>query len=399
MTTVLFIHGTGVREHKYLSTFKRVKDGLHDVRPDLATASCYWGEIGAELRADGASFSFARAQRYGRQTGMSLDKAPISIGEKELARWARLYADPLFEIRLREIGNPPQKSVVVTTTLADRVRALSAMPEIAAELGSRGLTVAFERAVEFVTGSTAFVRVFGRVRAANQATCEMVARAVVAGCLAIASDEDGTELVGAERDRLVQSVTAGFGVSDLSISDPLGDFSKNLAFWAAAPWLETHRLTYIESVADVMFYQARGEAIRRFVKDRIREIDGSVVLLAHSLGGIVAFDLLAGPHTAELNQVRLLVTVGSQVPLLYELGALASGDTYPSGLPEGFAPAWVNVYDERDLLAYAGGELFGERCRDLRVDTGTPFPTAHGAYWGLPGLYRQIVDVMRGENL
>jgi hypothetical protein len=399
MTTVLFIHGTGVREHKYLSTFKRVKDGLHDVRPDLAAEHCYWGEIGAELRAKGASFSFATAQRSGRPAAASFDDEPVSGEEKELARWARLLADPLFEVRLYEISEPPVTSYVTARPLADRVLTLPGEPEVAAELASNGLTDAFSRAVGYVVGSAEFASAFDGVSIADGATRGMLARALVARCLALASDEDGTELPGEERDRFVRAVVAGFGARDHGAWDRVEEFSKGLAFSAVEPWLEKRRREYIESVADILLYQARGEAIRRFVEDRIREVPGPVVLLAHSLGGIVAFDLLACPHATGLNKVRLLVTVGSQVPLLYELGALASGDTYPSGLPEYFTPAWLNVYDQRDLLGYAGGELFGERCHDLRVDTHSPFPTAHGAYWRLRALYHHIAEVMRGENL
>ena len=97
--------------------------------------------------------------------------------------------------------------------------------------------------------------------------------------------------------------------------------------------------------------------------------------------------------------VEVLEPVGSQVPLLYELGALPSGVAYPAGMPACFSPAWTNVYDDRDLLAYPGAGLFGQRCRDIRVDTKAPFPTAHSAYWTLDDLYLRLAAVFKGEGL
>jgi hypothetical protein len=95
----------------------------------------------------------------------------------------------------------------------------------------------------------------------------------------------------------------------------------------------------------------------------------------------------------------MLVTVGSQVPLFYELGALACGITEDTGLPGGFVVPWLNIYDRRDLLAYAGRGLFGHRCQDKLIDTRTPFPMAHSAYWADEGLYAWLTDRMEEAGL
>ena len=65
------------------------------------------------------------------------------------------------------------------------------------------------------------------------------------------------------------------------------------------------------SAGDVLLYQARGDRIRAFIAKRVATAAESVVLLAHSLGGIAAMDLLA---MRPLPSVRLLVTVGSPRP-------------------------------------------------------------------------------------
>ncbi|HLK72992.1 MAG TPA: hypothetical protein VKU77_05015 [Streptosporangiaceae bacterium] len=397
MTTVLFIHGTGVREPAFAATYAQIKAGLHGLRPDLRVERCYWGEIGARLQAGGKSFYFDAAVTA-RPARASTADEPVPEEEKELARWARLRVDPLFEIRLYELGKP-QAGDLFGMPVRDRVLALPGNPRVAAELASGGLTEAFGDAVRWVAGSPEFAVAFDRSTVADGFTERMLSRALVARCLATAAD-DGTEFTGDRRDRLVSVVQAGFGVPDYGVGDKLGDLAKNLAFRCAGPPLRRRRRTVIDQLADIVLYQAHGDAIREFVRDRIRQLPGPVVLLAHSLGGIVAFDLLAGNRARGLGHVAMLVTVGSQVPLLYELGALTCGINYGVPLPSGFPPSWVNVYDEQDLLGYAGAELFGDRCRDLPVDTRQPFPMAHHAYWDDTGpLYQGLADALQGEGL
>ena len=81
-----------------------------------------------------------------------------------------------------------------------------------------------------------------------------------------------------------------------------------------------------------------------------------MVLIGHSLGGIACVDLLAG---GTLTHVRLLVTVGSQAPLLYEMDAL-HGLRFGEPLPEHF-PRWINLYDPHDSLSYKAAPLFQRR--------------------------------------
>lgn len=408
MTTVLFIHGTGVREQAFARTFARVKAGLEGVRPDIGVERCYWGVIGASLQANGKSFYFDSVRpkkAKGKSSRRGHGEEPVPEQEKELARWARLLVDPLFEIRLYQVvgefAGPPSGDLF-GTPLPDRVRALPTRPQVAAELASSGLIDAFTEAVGWVTGSDAFAAAFGEASTVDGNTERMLARALVARCLATAA-EDGTDLAGDRRDGLVAAVVAGFGIADYGIgeiTDTLGDWAKNAAYRTAQLPLRRRRRAMIDQTADIILYQSHGDAIRGFVRDRIKQLSGPVVLIAHSLGGIVAFDLLTADYAGALDQVQMLVTVGSQVPLFYELGALSGAINYPVPLPDGFPPRWVNVYDERDLLGYAGAELFPRRCQDIKLDTGTPFPTAHGAYWDdTTDLYRRLADALHAEGL
>jgi hypothetical protein len=89
-----------------------------------------------------------------------------------------------------------------------------------------------------------------------------------------------------------------------------------------------------------------------------------------------------------LPQVQRLVTVGSQSGFLYEIGALP-GLPYGTQLPE-HVPAWLNIYDRRDILSYLAAPVFGERAVDVAVDNGQPFPQSHSAYWTNPAVWREI---------
>ena len=412
MTTVLFIHGTGVREPEFTATFSRIERGLAAV-PGTRAVPCFWGKKGAWLRADGASFYFdpgardrdraARSQDRKKDSAAGIPQAELDEDE-ELALWERLLVDPLFEIRIRRISRTPRGNP--GPSLAKRVRALVGDDGVVrdeglrAQLAAHDLTGAFAEAVAATVEAPEFRQAFDRSTTTDGNTERMVVRALVAQCLATAA-KDGTAVSGDHRDEVVAASIAAFGVRDQGIgeiTDPLKrwakDAAKDTVSWPFGPSLRKGRRGMVESFADVVYYQAHGDEIREYVGGRIREIAGPVVLLAHSLGGIIAFDLLARAGSdrgaARLDQVKMLVTVGSQVPLLYELSALAGAVNFPAPLPPTFTPKWINIYDRRDLLAYAGRDLFPGQCHDIRVDTRAPFPTAHSAYWDTDAVYRHL---------
>ncbi|MER7662796.1 hypothetical protein [Streptomyces sp. NPDC096193] len=129
---------------------------------------------------------------------------------------------------------------------------------------------------------------------------------------------------------------------------------------------------------DVLRYQAHGEGFRKLIHEVVKDDPGdSITLVGHSLGGVACFELLVAE---EIQRVDRLVTVGSQAPYLYEIGALTSLP-FSEPLPPHFPEDWLNVYDRNDLLAYVGGGLFSGHVLDHQVDNGQPFPQAHSAYW------------------
>lgn len=90
------------------------------------------------------------------------------------------------------------------------------------------------------------------------------------------------------------------------------------------------------------FFGGDGDAMRKRLTARLDAIDGPAVIIGHSLGSIIAYDVLSRrPH-----DVPLLVTIGSPLAVT-EIQDLVS---QPLRVPEGVR-AWRNVADGRDLVA------------------------------------------------
>ena len=127
--------------------------------------------------------------------------------------------------------------------------------------------------------------------------------------------------------------------------------------------------------ADAYFFTDRKEPIRQRLRDALDAVDGPVVLVTHSLGTAIAYDVLSEARSAG-RDVRLLVTLGS--PLGYsEVQDLVH---QPLRLP---APVriWANFADPFDVIALdstlADDFRDGPRIVDAPVDN--PAPNNHAA--------------------
>lgn len=378
MPTVIFVHGTGVREPAFSTVFERVATRLTERRPDYDVVPCYWGEAaGARLWHRGTSIPDYDTAR-GIEPGAD---------DEDPALWSLLYQDPLWELRtLAQAGATgeelPPNLVLPGDELDERVRRAG----ITAALAAPFPVAAIEAARAAVTGDSAYHAALAVASTAGPARTA-VARAIVAYAVA----EETVTPDAENRDRVVAALTDTFGGTDKAVRDVLLSPVRGLALRIATNRARRKRGAITDAAypaaGDVLLYQARGDRIRAAIAERISAADGPVVLIAHSLGGIAAVDLLISSPTPA---VELLVTVGSQAPFLYEIGALWSLP-HSAELP-GHMPAWLNVYDERDMLSYLGGGPFGGRVRDVKVDNGQPFPASHSAYWSNRHVWDAIVE-------
>lgn len=388
MTTVVFTHGTGVREPHLAPLLARVSAGLAEVAPDARLVAYPWGGThGAALAAGGASLP------DGPGTGTSRSAGPPDAPADEAERWARLYADPLAELATAAAGTAPGATPPGAAFPDERpaalLRDLAAHGEpLAGPLGPGLAEQAARLARDPLLAPAA-----GTLDAESLAW--VLARALTAGLVragleadrAVQPDGDTRDAATAALAVRLGAAPAGTGRGPLlrAASRPLVRLGSRYAVRRRRALTDAAH----PAAGDILKYLARGDAVRRDLRDLVATLRPPVVLLGHSLGGVICLDtLISGP----LPGVGLLVTVGSQGPFLYETGALPSL-VHPDPLP-GHVPPWLNLYDRRDLLGYAAAPLFPGRAHDVATDSRQPFPVAHSAYWSDPAVYRAI-----GERL
>jgi pimeloyl-ACP methyl ester carboxylesterase len=135
------------------------------------------------------------------------------------------------------------------------------------------------------------------------------------------------------------------------------------------------------------------------VKDALAEADvlrtetgEPLIVVAHSMGGNIVYDLLTSSLTG--LHVDTFVTVGSQVAVLEELKLFRSSDpAIPKSSSMKMVPKpanigrWLNVFDTHDPLAFAIGRVFDD-VEDYRFATGRVW--AHGGYFLEPTFHQRL---------
>ncbi|WP_404954906.1 hypothetical protein [Streptomyces sp. 147326] len=404
----LFVHGTGVRRERHDRLFGLVRERLTARFPDAAVESCYWGDrFGATLGAGGRSVPGLW------RPGPDAEPDPV---DAETAEWALLLADPLCELCVLaeagwegpDGGNAEDDGFAMPGVRSAGARVLgllAALPpappragdELGALLHGTGLAEGFAAALESTARSAEAARAGERAAGEPQARelATALARAVTAAALARAGAE--ADCTGAERDRLVELLTTRLGgdarVPGARAAAVLGRLALRVTTQPLLnAWRGSLTVGATPALGDILRYQARGHDLRRFLHARIAADPGPTVLIGHSLGGIALVDLLAlaSARGEAVPGAELLVTVGSQAPFLYELGALTALEP-GAKLPYGF-PRWLNVYDRQDVLSYLAGPVFpgDPRVTDHEVGSRQPFPACHSAYWKQDSLYERI---------
>jgi hypothetical protein len=378
-SSYVFVHGTGVRGKRYKSTFDLLKKHLGG---DLT--GCYWGASqGARLGAYGVSIP-----HYDVTGGTE-----PSEEEEELALWAVLYTDPWYELRgLRDRAdnwNDLPGVISPADALREQIATFEPSTELLARLANCDLREDFEEGLVALRASDEFHQAAKTAVADPLEHRQAIGRALLAYALA-ATEDTGATIVGKHRAALTEQITHELGGYGRGIGDWASRSVKGFAARAVTNRITRKRGAITDSSAqkggDVLLYQARGEGIRAAINQAVADTGSDdVTLIAHSLGGIACVDMLV---LDLVPQVKRLVTVGSQAPFLYEIGALVSLE-FPNPLPDHF-PRWLNIYDSRDLLSYVGEGLFPGRVTDVAVDNGQPFPQSHSAYWGNEDLWIAI---------
>lgn len=360
---ILFVHGTGVRGASFDRSLALVSAKVRQYLPRYEVAGCNWGDaFGARLNAKGGSIPGYGSDGNPGDAARALEAA-------SMARWTLLSDDPLLELRVTDLAPPlgPPQGPMVWRLLEDAAEA----PAAVALLSTWGLAPLWPDFIGELVADEAWARTVQRLGGTRAQLAAPVSRAVVAAFLGWLRLAGEPGITGPQRDELVLALQPSLGGAALGLRDWLAD--KLTGF--ALPRRTALSDRTGAALGDILRYQARGETLRNFIGDRAGKT-GATVILAHSLGGVAAVDWLA----SGARNVGALVTVGSQAPYFYEIDALVSR-AYGDGLPAFFPRRWLNFYDPRDFLSFAGRELFPDIARDVVVDNGQPFPESHGAYW------------------
>jgi hypothetical protein len=408
----IFVHGTGVRQPAYRIALKKIRKHLKKEDKSFPVYECYWGDkFGSKLNEGGKSIPTFDTNR---SVGGSLSEEDYKMG-----LWNLLYQDPFFELEilsLRESENnyPPPNQQLPGQGLDKSIRNFTPSPALLEQLAQAGIKEEiFQQAKKKIIEDDNYRNAINQAQLSTMGDYRWaIAKALVAQSAILVSETYGVQalcLTGDSRDQIVTETVSAIGGSERGV----GDWVKNLLqeklpklldsavvtttngiLQIPTGWALRKRGSLSESIAatagDVIMYQSRGQAIRDFIREKIKRIQGHpVILIAHSLGGIAAVDLLLEPDPPKVD---LLVTIGSQAPLLYEWNALTKME-YQTGarLPDTF-PKWLNIYDERDFLSYIGSGIFPDQVEDIKVSNGQPFLTSHGAYWNNPKVWSAIFE-------
>jgi hypothetical protein len=372
--SVVFVHGTGVRAAAYKETFEVVADQLAKHVPRAVARPCLWGDNhGAKLHLGGRSIP-----------GMPQPDAAGQARAGEQALWSELYRDSLYELRGLADGQAPGfVAPQVLRRKADLhacLRGLGKDAMLLQQAAGRSLAGIWCDSVCHVSESAEFNRALTFSAQVDGDLRRTIARAVVAQVQSQLIDSGLPTMGQVMRDDWVRQCVEQLGGGTLGLGHWVEQRVAGLASWWLTSKARRDRASVFDPAyplaGDILCYQANGQAIRDAVAAAVDSCTGDVVLLAHSLGGIACVDLLV---ESPMPKVKLLVTVGSQAPFLYELGALRSLGVF-SPLPE-HVPPWVNYFDRDDLLSYCAAPVFPGRVTDIELESGENFPASHSAYW------------------
>lgn len=153
-------------------------------------------------------------------------------------------------------------------------------------------------------------------------------------------------------------------------------------------------------LGDVFVYLKEGE-IRQKIRAEVRAMlikaheakkagKGPLVIVGHSMGGVILVDMLTNPGASQLPDdisVDALLTVGSQPGFFATLDLLAHNQ--PDGSERrrpDCVKNWLNVFDPIDPLAFRTDMIFKD-AEDFAFNSVTGITEAHTKYFQRPQFY------------
>jgi hypothetical protein len=380
--TIVYVHGASDRQAQVAGQVAHIEQRLRSAGMDFDVLASRWGEIaGADLGGIDAALPLLDQRslapptpaiplaELGRLAAAVEPRAAVA-GRGLIGPPARRQSDELLDVCRTQVGAPGE-----SIALVDGRR-------VPIDDACRAAATAVGASPEYVTAKAKLMSEPLLVSATGRAVAATVAQPATAP----------TDVAQTVEVRIAEAVL-GAALAAILVGYLGIDVGPDLKRWATDV-LIPHRARLIREAglgpADIVLYQRRPGPIRDVVKASLAEAigrGGLVVALGNSLGGIILVDALAESGAPRPD---LLVTVGSQAPLLATFGALEPHNRHQPGVP--FTP-WLNIYDRRDLLGFVAQRVWPDvpAITDVEVDLDLGFPDAHGgAYLGNAQVFAAI---------
>lgn len=158
-----------------------------------------------------------------------------------------------------------------------------------------------------------------------------------------------------------------FADYEVSFVDSMKALGELLASGAAAPFRSVRGVQdALRMTAGMVVAWVEDDEFRRRTRERlVTRVDAVQpdVVLAHSLGSLIAYDTFSNPDTSESLRGRTLVTLGSQIGNPFVVGNFLAGKVEP--LPQ--AKTWFHLYNEEDDVFTAPLNLYADNFRQIET--------------------------------
>jgi hypothetical protein len=389
---VVFVHGVNTRRGPEYDAGLKVKTAFFEqclagatingkkVGVSVTPVFPYWGDLATTFSWDMASLPRGEMQALG--VGAEPDLRAVLAHVRDAVPGG-MTADPLLALAKRRFPH----AVEVISTLALRHAAPGLESEVAEfVVAAQRFAAAHPRPVWLDT-TTNDLQLLTNLGAAVQAQSSIQAQGL-------------GSVINALTTTAARLKTAAVGMMGSAV-DKAGDLaSTKLLGWTREPL----NATLGRFFGDVFIYfdgrqdaSSPGEIPKRILADWDAAIAAGpagepLVIIGHSLGGVISFDLL-GHFRPDLD-VDLFVSVGSQVAHFEEMKLYKTSEKGVKAPMKAKTPPnikrWINVYDEVDIFSYACKSVFDRVDVDARYDTGTYVIKAHGAYFDQARFYERL---------
>jgi hypothetical protein len=401
---VVYIHGVATRATEPSARVERLVRRY--LAPELAVDPdsvpfiyAYWGGHAAHLAWDGASRP--RTPLLGQGGHADAEQVTRTITALELSR----LMEGLPHQAEGSIG-PLAPSGPSAGLTAEGFRLKDLTPDQLSDLVATTLDTLGSNAADLLIAADDLVHdpeTFARLSAAPdlegewRILTEMLEAEVGAGLAPMG----GGGFLGRVGDRLRESVGRGVGLPGFVASRMVAELRPGLNEMASL------------FLGDILTYlNARGDAtepgpIPTVLLDALSEArrqapDQPLVLISHSMGGQITYDVLTHflPRLSEGSGTRVdfWCATASQVGFFEELKLfLESRPEHRPGSPVPF-PAhlgrWWNVWDHNDFLSFTARGIFAG-VEDEGFDSGMSLVGAHSGYLSRPSFYRRFAERLR----